>query len=160
SRPDGHRVASRRGRGGCRRTCRDGDRLQRVETALRHDELVGHRLGRRGGLHHALRPFYPRGSWRRFLCRLRCGDFGMRQWGNGAMSKSTWLLVVVTMSVVLLSSRTVPAQQPAAISPSLFGEMRWRAIGPSRGGRTKSAAGHASQPFTFYIGVCNGGVWK
>jgi hypothetical protein len=26
--------------------------------------------------------------------------------------------------------------------------------------RTKSAAGHASQPYTFYIGVTNGGVWK
>ena len=38
--------------------------------------------------------------------------------------------------------------------------MRWRAIGPSRGGRTKSAAGVPSQPYTFYIGVCNGGVWK
>ena len=38
--------------------------------------------------------------------------------------------------------------------------MRWRPIGPLRGGRTKSAAGVASQPNIFYIGVCNGGVWK
>jgi photosystem II stability/assembly factor-like uncharacterized protein len=38
--------------------------------------------------------------------------------------------------------------------------MRWRNIGPYRAGRTKSAAGHPSQPYTFYIGVCNGGVWK
>ena len=38
--------------------------------------------------------------------------------------------------------------------------MRWRNIGPQRGGRTKSAAGVASQPNVFYIGVCNGGVWK
>jgi photosystem II stability/assembly factor-like uncharacterized protein len=38
--------------------------------------------------------------------------------------------------------------------------MRWRNVGPYRGGRTKSAAGHPSQPYTFYIGVCNGGVWK
>ena len=58
--------------------------------------------------------------------------------------------------------RTLPAQQPPAgsVSPTLFAEMQWRAIGPNRGGRTKSAAGHPSQPYTFYIGVCNGGVWK
>ena len=29
-----------------------------------------------------------------------------------------------------------------------------------RGGRTCTGAGHRRQPFTFYIGACNGGVWK
>src|SRR6185503_522611 len=53
-----------------------------------------------------------------------------------------------------------PAQEPSQISPRLFAEMRWRNIGPFRAGRTKAAAGHASQPYTFYIGMCNGGVWK
>ncbi len=48
----------------------------------------------------------------------------------------------------------------ATYDPKLFQDMRWRSIGPLRGGRTKSAAGVASQPNVFYIGVCNGGVWK
>jgi photosystem II stability/assembly factor-like uncharacterized protein len=55
---------------------------------------------------------------------------------------------------------SVPAQETAQVNPSLFGEMRWRNIGPFRAGRTKAAAGHASQPHTFYIGMVNGGVWK
>jgi photosystem II stability/assembly factor-like uncharacterized protein len=38
--------------------------------------------------------------------------------------------------------------------------MRYRMIGPHRGGRTKAAAGVPDQPHTFYIGVVNGGVWK
>jgi len=42
----------------------------------------------------------------------------------------------------------------------LFNEMRWRMIGPFRGGRTKAAAGVPEQPNVFYIGVVNGGVWK
>jgi photosystem II stability/assembly factor-like uncharacterized protein len=42
----------------------------------------------------------------------------------------------------------------------MFQELRWRPIGPLRGGRTKSAAGVPGQPNVFYIGVCNGGVWK
>jgi photosystem II stability/assembly factor-like uncharacterized protein len=44
--------------------------------------------------------------------------------------------------------------------PSLFAEMRWRMIGPFRGGRTVAAVGIPSQPNVFYIGVNNGGVWK
>ncbi|HEY1340913.1 MAG TPA: glycoside hydrolase, partial [Bryobacteraceae bacterium] len=58
--------------------------------------------------------------------------------------------------VLLLAS----AASAASYSPALFSELRWRSIGPQRGGRTKSAAGVPSQPNVFYIGVCNGGVWK
>jgi photosystem II stability/assembly factor-like uncharacterized protein len=49
---------------------------------------------------------------------------------------------------------------PGPYDPKLFAEMRWRWIGPMRGGRTKSAQGVPSQPNVFYIGVCNGGIWK
>lgn len=41
-----------------------------------------------------------------------------------------------------------------------FDAMRWRMIGPHRGGRTVGAVGVPQQPNTFYIGVNNGGVWK
>jgi photosystem II stability/assembly factor-like uncharacterized protein len=42
----------------------------------------------------------------------------------------------------------------------LFSEMRWRMIGPFRGGRTPSAVGVPTQPNVYYIGVNDGGVWK
>ena len=45
-------------------------------------------------------------------------------------------------------------------SQDLFSEMRWRMIGPFRGGRTPSAVGVPTQPNVFYIGVNDGGVWK
>ena len=48
---------------------------------------------------------------------------------------------------------------PGAGHSIVFNEMRWRAIGPLRAGRTKAVAGVPSQPFTFYIGMVNGGVW-
>jgi photosystem II stability/assembly factor-like uncharacterized protein len=44
--------------------------------------------------------------------------------------------------------------------PKLFSGLRWRDIGPFRGGRTVGAAGIPGQPNVFYIGVNNGGVWK
>ena len=43
---------------------------------------------------------------------------------------------------------------------SLFNSMKWRMIGPHRGGRTVGAVGVPQQPNVFYIGVNNGGVWK
>jgi photosystem II stability/assembly factor-like uncharacterized protein len=59
-----------------------------------------------------------------------------------------------------------PAQQAAQpgpttqVDPSLLQSLYWRGIGPLRGGRTRGVSGVASQPGVFYIGVCNGGVWK
>jgi photosystem II stability/assembly factor-like uncharacterized protein len=62
--------------------------------------------------------------------------------------------------LLLVSTVSTPARQAPQVGPTLFSAMRWRAIGPHRGGRTKAVAGVPSQPYTFYIGVCNGGVWK
>ncbi len=69
------------------------------------------------------------------------------------------LQVAIVLAVTLLPTTlsTVLAQQ---YDPALYGGMRWRSIGPYRGGRTKAVCGVASQPNVFYIGVCNGGVWK
>jgi photosystem II stability/assembly factor-like uncharacterized protein len=56
------------------------------------------------------------------------------------------------------------ASSPAAPAKDLFsaccGELRYRMIGPFRGGRTKAAVGVPGQPNVFYIGACNGGVWR
>jgi photosystem II stability/assembly factor-like uncharacterized protein len=48
----------------------------------------------------------------------------------------------------------------ALVLLSLLPDLRWRHVGPYRGGRTVGAAGVAQQPNVFYIGVNNGGVWK
>jgi len=42
----------------------------------------------------------------------------------------------------------------------LFSEMRWRCIGPFRGGRTVAISGVLHQPNVFYMAAVNGGVWK
>jgi hypothetical protein len=41
-----------------------------------------------------------------------------------------------------------------------FSEMRWRRIGPFRGGRTVAITGVPQQPNLFYMAPVNGGVWK
>ena len=57
---------------------------------------------------------------------------------------------------ILLTGALI-AQTPDA---KLFNSMKWRMIGPHRGGRTVGAVGVPQQPNVFYIGVNNGGVWK
>jgi photosystem II stability/assembly factor-like uncharacterized protein len=38
--------------------------------------------------------------------------------------------------------------------------MRWRSVGPHRGGRSTAVAGVRTQPNVFYMGATGGGVWK
>ena len=47
-----------------------------------------------------------------------------------------------------------------SVPSRLYDGLKWRMIGPFRGGRTVGAAGVPSQPGVFYMGVNNGGVWK
>ncbi len=59
-----------------------------------------------------------------------------------------------------------PAPAPNAAMASapnedpLFKEMKYRAIGPFRGGRSLTASGIAGDPTTYYFGATGGGVWK
>jgi len=64
---------------------------------------------------------------------------------------------VLCAGALSVDSTATNAQQ---YDPGLFDEMRWRMIGPFRGGRCKAAAGVPEQPNVFYIGYVNGGVWK
>ncbi len=47
----------------------------------------------------------------------------------------------------------------AAIT-DLYSGLRWRMLGPFRGGRVAAATGVAGRPNEFYFGSVNGGVWK
>jgi photosystem II stability/assembly factor-like uncharacterized protein len=71
--------------------------------------------------------------------------------------KNLLLSAILALCATELSAVSARAQQ---YDSTLFGELRWRMIGPHRGGRTVAAVGIADQPNVFYIGVNNGGVWK
>ena len=46
------------------------------------------------------------------------------------------------------------------MDPDVYGSLKWRNIGPHRGGRVVAVAGDPVAPATFYFGACAGGVWK
>ncbi len=58
---------------------------------------------------------------------------------------------------------TVQSPQTQASGPvpaNMLQTIRWRCIGPPRGGRVVAVAGDPQDQMVFYFGACAGGVWK
>src|SRR5947209_5474642 len=73
------------------------------------------------------------------------------------MIKRTLRLALFNLLTISLLCVCALAQ---TLDERLYKSMRWRMIGPFRGGRTVGATGVTGRPNVFYIGVNNGGVWK
>src|SRR5919205_2021784 len=80
---------------------------------------------------------------------------------------TTKLLLIVAVAGVI--SLAHPRIQPRAFAQSdtnttvdlkTYQDLRWRSIGPHRGGRSTAAVGVRTQPNVFYMGTTGGGVWK
>ena len=71
-----------------------------------------------------------------------------------------FFLLLLIQSLNALPSVEVILNHPDTISRplSVSDGLKWRMIGPHRGGRTVGAVGVPQQPNVFYIGVNNGGV--
>jgi photosystem II stability/assembly factor-like uncharacterized protein len=71
--------------------------------------------------------------------------------------KPSSLFLLITLAFLLTPLSIHSQQQP---DPSLYSGLRWRMIGPFRGGRVNAVSGVTGQPDTFYFGSVGGGVWK
>lgn len=83
------------------------------------------------------------------------------------LKTSVLFLLLVCLAVVSPQPLLLAAPQKAAernvrmpVDAALFQGLRYRNIGPQRGGRVTAVAGHRKQPHTFYMGATGGGVWK
>jgi len=52
------------------------------------------------------------------------------------------------------------ATKPYTIDETYLSGLKWRNIGPNRGGRSIAVAGSASRPLEYYFGATGGGLWK
>src|SRR6266550_2874240 len=66
-----------------------------------------------------------------------------------------WSIAGIIFTTIFCASTN--AQQ---FDQKFYSEMRWRCIGPFRGGRTVAISGVLHQPNVFYMAAVNGGVWK
>ena len=69
------------------------------------------------------------------------------------------VLALTLFSLAFASLQAQTSMMPGA-DPSLFKGLRYRLVGPSRGGRVTAVTGVPSQPTTFYMGAAAGGVFK
>jgi photosystem II stability/assembly factor-like uncharacterized protein len=67
------------------------------------------------------------------------------------------LLVLILLPTSAMGQRGGGAQ-PTSAGP--FGALRWRSLGPARGGRSIAVAGSDARPFEYYMGATGGGLWK
>ena len=81
--------------------------------------------------------------------------------------KSFVVLIVAALGTFCIAQQPKPkapkaagAQPTPLIDEKLFSAMRWRQVGPFRGGRVLAVTGVPGEPNVFYFGGASGGVWK
>lgn len=67
------------------------------------------------------------------------------------------LLMALSLSSVAIGQKKTSEQK---ITPKLYESMKYRNIGPFRGGRSTTVSGVPDDIFTYYMGATGGGVWK
>ena len=83
----------------------------------------------------------------------------LRFLGRGFLLGSLILVALPALGAKPDAPHPTASPTPAA-DPGLFSALRWRSIGPYRGGRVLAVTGIAGDPDTFFFGAVAGGVWK
>lgn len=93
--------------------------------------------------------------------RSRAGTLVLCLFGIGALAPG-WPAGMAAQVVDGASERRADRGEATdpVIDPALYAGLRWRMVGPTRGGRVTAVEGHPSHPHTFYMGATGGGVWK
>ena len=74
------------------------------------------------------------------------------------MSRKLFVAFVLTVGVSNLSGQVAPAASDDL--NTFFKPVKWRSIGPFRGGRSNASTGVVGDPKTYYMGTTGGGLWK
>src|SRR6202795_2364116 len=75
-------------------------------------------------------------------------------------SLSLFFALLTPLAVFAQSANTRDSAAVPQVNPNLYQDLRWRCIGPFRGGRTVAGTGVPRKQNLFYIAANNGGVWK
>src|SRR5215217_5535941 len=62
--------------------------------------------------------------------------------------------------ILLLFSFSIPLAAQTDDYNAIFKPLKWRSIGPFRGGRSVAGTGVVGDPKTYYMGTTGGGLWK
>src|SRR6185503_11304322 len=70
------------------------------------------------------------------------------------------LFAIVAVAVVTSPTGTAPAPRVPALDSSFASALKWRSIGPDRGGRSIAVSGVKGRRAEAYFGAVGGGLWK
>jgi photosystem II stability/assembly factor-like uncharacterized protein len=81
---------------------------------------------------------------------------------RGEFMKRRYSAIFITLGMLALplSLHVVRAADSQPYDSSLFKGLKWRLVGPFRGGRVLAVTGVRGHPNVFYFGGVSGGVWK
>jgi len=69
--------------------------------------------------------------------------------------------LLLLCGITCFFSAALSAQTPELpVAPSFYANLKWRNIGPQRGGRSLGCAGSPGRPNEYYFGATGGGLWK
>ena len=70
------------------------------------------------------------------------------------------VLLILPLTVQSQRRKKKSTAPVITVQDSMFHGLKWRNIGPFRGGRSVASSGVVGQPMTYYNGTVGGGIWK
>lgn len=70
------------------------------------------------------------------------------------------LVAALAVVFVVQGDGPLAQQAPAAYPDAMFAGLKWRSVGPARGGRSTAVAGSSARANEYYFGATGGGLWK
>jgi len=70
------------------------------------------------------------------------------------------ILLLIPVNNQAQKRKTKTSTPLFTVQDSLYLGLKWRNIGPFRGGRSVASSGVVGQPMTYYMGSTGGGIWK
>jgi photosystem II stability/assembly factor-like uncharacterized protein len=76
------------------------------------------------------------------------------------LKKLTMLASAAAIAFTTWTWNVAVTAQTGTVDASLYSGMRWRSIGPARGGRSIAVGGSDARPNEYWFGATGGGAWK
>src|SRR5258705_13577245 len=76
------------------------------------------------------------------------------------MLRLSKLLIILLLVPAALAAQRGGGGGGNAADAGPFGALRWRSLGPPRGGRSIAVAGSTPRPYEDYMGATGGGLWE
>ncbi len=76
------------------------------------------------------------------------------------VGRATFMLTLLVWGASATTAQTPPAATVPTSDLAALSTLKWRNVGPARGGRSITSVGSVARPLEYYFGATGGGLWK